>query len=138
MFKLYECDVGIKVDGVSYDFEHVNQVQIEDPERNQLTRGVNAKNKVGLVFKDGLKDPKKWTIPIMNMSAALKAVMDDAFENQKRLDVYAISRKTGDSKWAKNAIMSNRPQQLTLDDTAESLDVSLEFVTYDSSEIIKE
>jgi len=34
--------------------------------------------------------------------------------------------------------MSNRPQQLTLDDTAESLDVSLEFVTYDSSEIIKE
>lgn len=138
MFKLYECDVGIKVDGVAYDFEHVNQVQIEDPERNQLTRGVNAKNKVGLVFKDGLKDPKKWTIPIMNMSAALKAVMDDAFENQKRLDVYAISRKTGDSKWAKNAIMSNRPQQLTLDDTAESLDVSLEFVTYDSSEIIKE
>ena len=138
MFKLYECDVGIKVGGVSYDFEHVNQVQIEDPERNQLTRGVNAKNKVGLVFKDGLKDPKRWTIPIINMSAALKAVMDSAFENQTRLDVYCVSRKTGDSKWAKNAIMSNRPQQLTLDDTAESLDVSLEFVTYDSSEIIKE
>lgn len=138
MFKIYNCDFGIKVDGVSYDFEHVAQVTIEDPERNRLTRGNNAKNKVGLAYKDGLKDPKRWTVPILNMSAALKSVLDDCFANQTRVDVYCIDRTNGSSKMAKNAVMSNRPQQLTLDDTAESMQVSLEFETFDSSEILKE
>lgn len=134
IFKMYDCDFGIKVDGVGYDFEHVAELQIEDPERNRLTRGNNAKNKLGLTYKDGLKDPKKWTIPIMNMSAALKSVLDGVFEQQTRVEVYAISRSDGSSKMAKNAILSNRPQQLTLDDTAESMNVSLEFETFDSSE----
>ncbi len=138
VFKIYKCDFGIKVDGTSYDFEHVAQVQIEDPERNRLTRGNNAKNMTGIAYKDGLRDPKRWTIPILQMSAASKAVLDDCFKNQKRLEVYAIDRDTGSSKMAKNAILSNAPQQLTLDDTAESMQVSLEFETFDSSEVHKE
>lgn len=137
IFKIYNCDFGIKVDGVSYDFEHVAELQIEDPERNQLTRGGNAKNKTGLVYKDGLKDPKRWTIPILNMSADLKALFDSCFDDQTRVDVYCIDRTDGSSKMAKNAILSNRPQQLTLDDTAESMNVSLEFVTFDSAETHK-
>ena len=134
IFKIYNCDFGFKVGGVKYDFEHVTELQIEDNERNRLTRGANSNNKVGLTFKDGLRDPKRWTIPILNMSAALKEVLDNAFENQTRVDVFCIDRKTGSSKMAKNAILSNKPQQLTLDETADSLAVSLEFETYDSSE----
>lgn len=137
MFKMYNCDFGIKYNGVSYDFEHVSELQIEDPERNRLTRGANAKNKIGLSYKDGLKDPKRWTIPILNMSAALKAVLDEVFETQARVDVYAIDRTDGSSKMAKNAVLSNRPQQLTLDETSESLNVSLEFETFDSTETHK-
>lgn len=138
MFKLYDCDVGIKINGVNYAFEHVNSVQIEDPERNRLTRGANAGNKLGLSYKEGLKEPKRWTIPIINMSAELKGVLDSAFKNQTRLDVYVISRSNGSSKMAKNAILSNQPQQLNLDDSAESLEVSLEFETFDSGEVLKE
>lgn len=137
IFKIYNCDFGIKVDGVSYDFEHVAELQIDDPERNQLTRGGNAKNKTGLAYKDGLKEPKRWTLPILNMSAALKGVMDGCFENQTRLDVYCIDRTDGSSKMAKNAIISNRPQQLAVDESAESMNVSLEFVTFDSTETHK-
>lgn len=137
IFKIYKCDFGIKVDGTSYEFEHVAQVTIEDPERNRLTRGNNAKNMTGIAYKDGLKDPKRWTVPILNMSAALKAVLDDCFKNQKRLEVYVIDRDDGSSKWAKNAILSNAPQQLTMDDTAESMQVSLEFETFDSTETHK-
>jgi len=134
IFKHYNCDFGVKIGGVSYDFEHVAELQIEDPERNRLTRGSNAKDKVGLSYKDGLRDPKRWTIPILNMSSALKAVLDSAFNGQTRLEVYCIDRTDGSSKMAKNAVLSNRPQQLTLDDTAESMNVSLEFETFDSSE----
>jgi hypothetical protein len=137
IFKLYNCDFGVKIGGVDYEFEHVAELQIEDPERNRLTRGANAKNRVGLAYKDGLKDPKRWTIPILNMSAALKSVLDSAYEDQTRLECYCIDRTDGSSKMAKNAVLSNKPQQLTLDETAESMNVSLEFETFDSSEVHK-
>lgn len=137
IFKIYNCDFGVKINGVDYDFEDVAELQIEDPERNRLTRGPNAKNKLGLTYRDGLKDPKKWTIPIINMSAALKGVLDAAYEAQTRLECYCIDRTDGSSKMAKNAVLSNRPQQLTIDDSTESMNVSLEFETFDSSEVHK-
>lgn len=137
IFKLYDCDLGIKVNGVNYNFDHVQEVVIEDPERNKLTRGANAGNKTGLPYKEGLKEPKRWTIPVMNMSKELKAVLDDCYDDQTRVDVFCIDRKDGSSKMAKNAILSNRPQQLTLDDSPESMNVSLEFETFDSSEVHK-
>lgn len=137
IFKIYNCDFGVKINGVSYDFEHVNELTIEDGERNRLTRGSNASNKIGLTYKDGLKEPKRWTIPILNMSIELKGVLDGAYDDQTRLDVYAIDRTDGSSKMAKNAILSNKPQQLTLNDSADSMAVSLEFETFDSAETMK-
>lgn len=134
VFKIYNCDFGMKVNGTSYDFTDVKELQIEDNEKNRLTRGSNGKNTVGLAYREGVKDPKKWTIPIMNMSAALKEVMDDVYTEQTRIEVYAIDRTDGSSKMAKQAILCNRPQQLKLDDTPDSMDVSLEFETFDSNE----
>ncbi len=54
-FKMYNCDFGIKVNGVDYGFTHVENMQIENPEMNKLTRGSNAANKEGLVYKEGTK-----------------------------------------------------------------------------------
>lgn len=137
IFKLYDCDIGFKYDGVDYSFDHVAEVQIEDPERNRLTRGANAKDQIGLSYKDGLKDPKRVTVPILNMSAAIKAVFETIFKTQGRIDFYCISRSDGSSKWAKNALLSNNPQQLTLDESAESMNVSVEMETFELTEIHK-
>lgn len=137
IFKMHDCDFGVKVNSVPYAFEHVAEVTIEDPERNKLTRGANAGNSIGLSYKEGLKDPKRWTVPILNMSAELKTVLDDAFTNQTRVEVYCISRVDGSSKMAKNAVLCNKPQQLAINDTPESMQVSLEFETFDSSEVHK-
>ena len=134
VFKLYDCDFGLKIGGVQYEFTDVAELQVEDPERNRVTRGANAKNKVGLAYKDGLKDPKRWTIPILNMSSALKEVLDGAYDNVTRVDVYCVARSEGSSKWLRDAVLSNRPQQLTLDETAESMNVSLEFEGFNSTE----
>lgn len=134
IFKIYNCDFGIKVSGTNYNFDHVMEVQIEDPEKNRLTRGSNATNKTGLVYKEGLKEPKKWSIPILNMSAELKLVLDAAYDEQTRVDVYCIDRTDGSSKMAKNAVLCNRPQQLTVDESTESMNVSMEFETFESTE----
>lgn len=134
IFKIYDCDFGVKVNGTSYDFEHVAELTIDDPEKNRLTRGSNAKNKVGLAYKEGLKDPKRWTIPILNMSAALKGVLDGVFENKTRVEVYCIDRTDGSSKIAKNAILCNKPQQLSVSESADSMNVALEFESFDTIE----
>lgn len=137
IFKMYDCDFGIKYNGVNYDFEHVQDLQIEDPENTRLVRGANAGNKLGLVYKEGIKDPKRITVTIMNMSAALKAVLDSAYENKDRLDVFCINRNDGSSKMAKNAVLSQQPQQLTIDDSPESMNVALVFESFDLSEVHK-
>lgn len=134
---MYDCDFGIKYNGVNYDFEHVQDLQIEDPERTRLTRGANAGNKSGLIYKEGIKDPKVVTVTIMNMSIELKAVLDQAYNNKDRLDVYCINRNDGSSKIAKNAILSQQPQQLTIDESPESMNVALAFESFDLSEVHK-
>ncbi len=138
IFLPYQCDFGVKIGGVAYDFDYIASLKVDDPEKNKLTRGANAKNKIGLVYKEGLKEPKVWTVTIMNMSAALKTRLDQAFEDQERCEVYGIDRTTGSSKMAKNAILSNQPQQLSIDESAESMNVELIFETFDSNENHKE
>lgn len=138
IFKIYDSDFGIKYNGVNYDFTHVQDLQIEDPEMTRLVRGANASNKTGLVYKEGIKEPKKWTVTILGMDAALKTVLDVAHTNRDRLDVYCISRIDGSSKMAKNAVLCQQPQQLTIDDSPESMNVALIFETFDSSEVHKE
>jgi hypothetical protein len=137
IFKIYNCDFGFKRNGVEYKFDHVVEVTIEDPERNKLTRGSNSSNKSGLSYKEGIREPKRWTIPILNMSAELKAVMDAVFESQERVDVFCVDRNDGSGKYGNNAILSNRPQQLSVDESAESMNVSLEFETFDNTEVHK-
>jgi hypothetical protein len=137
IFKLYECDIGIKVNGVSYDFTHVGDITIEDPERTRLIRGSNAGNKEGLIYKEGLREPKILNVTIMEMTLEIKQVLDQVYEKQERVEVYAISRKDGSNKFAKSAVLAQFPQQLNLDDTPESMNVALSFETFDLGEIHK-
>ncbi len=136
-FKIYDCDFGIKIDGVSYEFTHVNELTIEDPENTKLVRGANAGNKMGLVYKEGIKEPKKISVTIMDMPIALKEVLDIAYDGRTRLDVYCISKTDGSSKMAKNAVLSQIPQQLSINDSADSLNVKLDFESFDLSETHK-
>jgi hypothetical protein len=133
-FKIYEAAFGIKYNGVDYEFEHVDSLTIDDPESTRLTRGANSSNRLGLVYKEGLKEAKKWTVTIVGMSLELKAVLDTVFQKQERVDVYCISRIDGSSKMAKNAVLTQMPQQMTIDESPDSMNVSLIFESFDTGE----
>jgi hypothetical protein len=137
IFKLYDCDFGVTLNGVNYDFEHVDGLQIEDPERTRLTRGANAGNKVGLAYKEGIKEPKTITLTVLDIPVALHTLLKEAYTKKTRLDAYCVSRVDGSSKIAKNAILSQEPQQLSLDESAESMNVALVFESFDVSEVHK-
>ena len=138
VFKLTNCDFGIKINGVNYEFDMIDSLTIEDPQFTRITRGANALNKEGLIYTEGGKDPKTITVTILGMSQALKAVLDDTYVNKERIEaVYCIDRKDGSSKMAKNAILCQMPKQLTVDESAESLNVALIFQSFDLVETHK-
>lgn len=137
IFKLYECDFGFTLNGVNYDFDHVEHLQIEDGEKTRLIRGGNAGNKTGLVYKEGIKDAKTITLTVIGMPAAVHELLKTAYAEKTRLDCYAVSRVDGSSKIAKNAILAQSPKQLLVDDTPESMNTSLMFESFDVDEIHK-
>lgn len=137
IFKIYESDFGIKYNGTNYDFVHVSSMTLEDPETTKLVRGANGGNKVGLAYKEGLKEPKKVNVSIIGMSMELKAVLDAAYAAKDRLDVYMVSRVDGSSKIAKNAVLAMQPQQLNIDEGPESMTIALSFESFDLVETHK-
>jgi len=134
IFKPYECDFGITLNGQNYDFDHIVSFNTEDPERTKLVRGTNAGNKMGLVYKEGIKDAKTVTVTIIGMTADIYGLLKTAYDDKTRLDCYCINRADGSSKIAKNAVLSQEPRQLQLDDSAESMNVALVFESFDVSE----
>lgn len=137
VFKIYDCDFGFTLNGVNYDFDHVDSLAIEDPERTRLVRGANAANKVGLVYKEGIKDAKTITVTIVSVSMEIYNLLKTAYDERTRMDAYCISRTDGSSKIAKNAILSQEPKQLSVDDSAESMNMALVFESFDISEVHK-
>lgn len=137
VFKMYECDFGVTIAGVNYDFTHVENVTYEDPERTRLIRGSNAGNKLGLIYVEGLKEAKVITLTVIGMPAAVHNLLKKAYTDKTRLDMYVISRADASSKIAKNAVLSQSPKQLTLDDSPDSLNTALIFESFDVDETHK-
>lgn len=137
LFKMYECDFGVTLNGVNYDFTHVENVTYEDPERTRLIRGSNAGNKLGLIYKEGLKEAKVITLTVIGMPKEVHDLLKKAYDNKDRMDVYVISRADASSKIAKNAVLSQSPKQLTLDDSPDSLNTALIFESFDIDETHK-
>ena len=137
IFKIYESDFGIKLNGVNYDFPHIHGMQIEDPQSTKLIRGANGVNKIGIPYVEGIKEPKKITVTIIGMSGDLKSVLQTAYEGQTRMDVFCVSRIDGSSKIGKDAVLSMQPMQLNIDDTPDSMNVALVFETFNMVEAHK-
>lgn len=136
-FKMYNCDFGFVYNGVTYEFDHVESVVVEDPETVTLTRGSNKKNKEGIVITSGTKDPKVATITLIGISQSLFSVFETVFNAKARCEAYAIDRTDGSSRLFKQAILSKQPRQLSIGEDAENLNVVVELHTYDIQEVHK-
>jgi hypothetical protein len=134
---MYDCDFVVVIRGVTYQFTHVENFTIEDPEMTTLVRGANASNKEGLAYKSGLKEPKVGKLVVIGMPQAVHDLLKDVYNTKERVDAGAISRTDGSSKMFKQAVLQNSPKQLTMDDSAESLNTELSFASYDVDEIHK-
>lgn len=135
VFKMYECDFDLTLNGVEYNFKHVDNFQFDIPERVRLTRGANAGNKEGLAYTEGLKDAATVTLTVLDMGKTIFDLLTTAYTNKTRMDVAATSRADGSRKAANQAVLSQRPLQLSMDDSPESLNVALIFESFDIEEV---
>lgn len=138
IFKMYNCDFGITYNAVNYDFDHVDSMAIEDPTTTKLIRGSNARSKEGLVYTEGSKDPKVCTVTLIGVSASIYSLLLGIFNDKARCEFYCIDRTDGSSKVGKNAILSQQPMQLNVDESPESMNIALRFETFDLSETHKD
>jgi hypothetical protein len=137
IFKIYDCDFGFTYNSVNYDFDHVDDLTLENPERTRLIRGANASNKTGLVYKEGIKDAKTLTLSIIGVSVEIHNLLKQIYKDKERVDFYCVSRADGSSKIGKNAILSQEPLQLSISESADSKNMSLVFESYDVEEVHK-
>ncbi len=134
IFKLYDCNFGVTIDGVNYEFTHVENLQIEDPEKTKLIRGGNAGNTTGIVYKEGIKEPKTVTLTVIGMPVEVHELLKAKHAEKARMDCFCVSRVDGSGKIAKNAILTQAPKQLNIDDSAESMNTALMFESFDIDE----
>ena len=138
VFKIYDCDFGIKVADVNYDFEHCDSFVIEDPESLKLIRGANAKNKLGLLYTEGSKEAKKITVTLVGITTDMFNLLGGVYKERERVEVYCVDRKSGSNIVAKNAILSQKPRQNNIEESPESMNVTISFETYDLNDSYKD
>jgi hypothetical protein len=137
IFKISDCDVGFSVNGVNYDLEY-DSCLLDDPQRKSLVRGANASNLTGLVFTEGMKNPKVMTIQAFNVSAAIFALAKGLYDAETRVEAYAIDRKTGSSRTMRKALLTKPPRQLSIAEGPDSLNVEFIFESFELIEKHKE
>ena len=137
IFKLSDLDFGFKYNGVAYDFEHCDGMTIEDPRSSHLTRGMNAKNKVGIVIDEALSDPDIITIPILNVPAEIVNLLNSIHVNKERITAYCVDRKTGDSRFINSALISKKVRQLVISEGRDDLNIELTLESFDVDDKLK-
>ena len=138
IWKIDNCDFGFTYGGQNYDFEHCDGMTIEDPRSSHLTRGMNSKNKTGIIIEEGSDQPDTITIPALNMPVAVLELLNRIHANRERIEAYCVDRKTGDLRAIKNAILQKKPRQLDISEGRDSLIVNLIIESFDVDDKLKQ
>jgi hypothetical protein len=110
---------------------------IEDSQAHHLTRGLNAKNKVGIMIAEGLSEPDKITIQIMNVPSSVIELLNKIRDTGERIGAHVIDKKTGDSRFIKNAVISKRVRQLVISEGRDDLNIELTLESFDVDDKLK-
>lgn len=127
-FQIWKCDGGFTYQGQNYTFQDLDSVAYTYNKKNHLTRGANARNKVGIVSKEGLKMPDVAEYTVLDCSKAIYKLLLSIFEKEERIDAFFIDNETGEYFIYKNAVVRDKPRQTAVgeDDTSTSFIFAVE------------
>tara|TARA_R110000782_G_scaffold144655_1_gene237516 strand:- start:5030 stop:5461 length:432 start_codon:yes stop_codon:yes gene_type:complete len=132
--QIADGDAGCSIGGQNYNFSDVDSLAFTYSKTNNLTRGSNGQNKVGITFQENLKEADSLTMMIKDCSTALYKLLLAKFDDQSRLDVWFINRQTGEGYTYTNALITNKPRQESIGEGEDSIGFSLVVKSYDITE----
>lgn len=135
-FQLLNCDIGLTIRDVNYDFEDLDVAEQEDPRQINLKRGAIGKSTSGIPYGEGWGDPMVHTFTLVNIPSALLTLLREIFNKKgiERLSGYIIDRNTGSSRTIKKAVLGAEPKQLSIGEGADSLNIQVVLRSYVSEE----
>lgn len=121
LFQISEGDSGFTYNGVNYTFSDVDTIEYTYSKKNHLTRGASGQNKVGIAYKEALKTPDIAEIRVVDCSIAIYNLLQTIFENQERISVWFIDRKTGEGLTYKNSVIRDKPLQTSIGESEDTI-----------------
>lgn len=137
-FQLWKCSGGFTYNGTNYDFKDIDSVAYTYNRKNHLTRGANAKNKVGIVTQEGLKTPDVAEYTVLDCSKEIYNLLKRIYEKEERIDAYFIDDETGEYTIFKNSVIRDKPRQTTIDESETSTFFMFAVESFDVKEKIKD
>lgn len=131
LFQISEGDCGFTYKNKNYDFSDFDSIKYTYTQKNNLTRGANGQNKVGIAYKEDLKNPDIAEALIVDCSPEIYSLLNKIKEKQERISFWFVDRKTGEGLTYKNAIIADQPLQPEIGEGADKISFMLKVLSYD-------
>lgn len=131
MFQVFQGDAGFSYNGQNYQFSDFDVINYTFSEENDLTRGANGQNKVGIAFKTNLKVADMAETTVKDCSVAIYNLIQDLFKNQSRISFWFVDRTTGEGITYENAIIAKRPLQTAIGESEDTISFLFSIKSFD-------
>lgn len=131
LLRVWSTDGGFTVDGTNYEFDDFDSVAFTVGRSKHLMRGANSKNKVGIDIETGNKTPDTAVATILSMSADTLKLLNDCYNNNKRIDLWFIDRANLGRVQFNNAKLTMPVRQLNIGEEETNLTVQVSVESFD-------
>lgn len=128
--QLWRSTNGFSKNGTNYDFLHCNSVNVTRNLRKHLTRGANSKDKKGLVYTENTRQANEVAFEVMDLPFAVAQILNQAFKDEERLDIYCVDDATGEAFDGQDCIINHFVMQEQLVEGEETYNITLTFETF--------
>ena len=134
LFQISQGDAGFSYNGANYTFSDTDTLEYTYNKKNHLTRGASGQNKLGIIYKEGLKTPDSLEIKVVDCSIAIYKLLLNIFNDESRLNVWFIDRTTGEGLTYKNATIRDKPRQTSIGEGEDTIGFMLGVESFDVTE----
>ena len=114
---------GLFTEEVSYEFDFVTDISIEDPTENAMTVSPQGGSD-GLTYRVNTMSPVSLSMVIRDVPAELLKVIKDAHSsNRNRVDFMILDINTNERYDLNNCCIINNPSNTSISEGEESLDI---------------
>lgn len=131
LFQISQGTAGFSYNGTNYQFTDVDSIGYTYNRKNHLTRGASGKNKVGIIYKEGLKTPDVAEVVVKGCSIEVYDLLQTIFEGAQRISFWFVDDATGEGLTYKNAVIRDKPLQNNIGESEDTISFMFAIESFD-------